>query len=312
MDTKNLPISINLNKLLWASYTNKGSYKTQLNVLRRFRGKLIDNGGLAKSAKISTLVIPGNTLIECLRSIGDTNLQKNMLFAIIKLANLEENTALTTNRDFEEFSRWVVENNRALRANRQITDIVSVDWEYILDKSNKCIVLSKERLKERADSNTLNKLILAAFICDMPVLRTGEYSSIMLVDEAGGNYLKATNRDIGPGASRESWFIVLRNYRASPGVVNTPREIPVSPPVIDLLVRYGPLIWSAGATHLFRNKSGRALGDAGLGALVGEIYGADITISKIRSLFVYYYAPKLGISGRAKMAEYMNRTLDRL
>lgn len=321
--TTKCPLSDELDSKLFNSYKNKDSYAARISEARKLLEVINDIPDYINN-KLTTIHvsdIPVDIFIKCIEKVGITNsnIQKGLICIIIKLASLEGcSDKFKDNRPFMQLSETVIANNYIIR-DKKTLDKMPINWEEVIKKSDEYLNKIYCRYKSTNEGlicdispRIINMVIMAAMIRDMPILRSGEYHSIMLEDnrEQNYNYMKH-NYNKSNLSNNKDWSFILRNHKskAHHGI----REIPIPQSVIDIMVLYGKDFFYSNNDQpipsLFKNDNFYISTKKTPLTIVKKLYGADVTIKKLRIISASN-SSHLDIESRVKLSVYMGHTFD--
>lgn len=293
--TDKKPMLPELNQKLFDSYENKASYVTQFDLIVRILERLNADTNYGNIPYLSIYDIPAQRLIDCIQSIEDSGFQKNALYALVKLAEIEKCDNLTAHKDFLQLQNYVRARNDMARNMRRLADLEIISWDEVIKISN--IYISSITKPYSLDSKLymgLNKLILANMVINMPILRTEEYCNILLNKDntKDCNYIQ---RDEDPN----KWELVIDKQKSD--ILN--RRLSLHRSVVDLLLQYDaklrkrvidPPLRKDSKTkergenesylYLFKSAKGKVPNDKTILEAVKELYGQELTVMKLRVL----------------------------
>ena len=312
-----LPISAEVNNKLLLTYPNRATYNARISTFRT--ALMAINTTEYSMCKLSIADISIDRLIQYIKSIKNSNTQKTVLYSLIKLAEIEDCfEKMRSNLEFMYLTYLVVANNYIIR-NSKTLSLIPITWEEVIKKSNECInrINFKHKVNNKFTNwnvpySDLNQILMAIMIRDMPILRSSEYQSIMLIDNETNscNYIKGMYNIIG-GVNNSGWSFLLRNHKTSQYTGD--REIPLSQSVIDMMRLYARDFWNLPdeptSASLLKNFKGRVSTPETPLNVIKKIYGKNITIQHLRILSASKSAD-LDIEERVKLARYMGHSFE--
>lgn len=318
--TEKLPMTADLNQKLFDSCPLERTYVVQFNIVARILKELNKDSTGEKVEHVSIRDIPAQRLIDLLRNIEETDFQRNALVIMIKLATLEQCGNLTAHEDFSQLSSYIKNRNDDFHRLKKIEDLNVISWEEIMRISRECMYRFKPDRVSTNDSKRytdLNKLILTTMITTMTILRTEEYTN-MLLDRDPNNVCNYIYRD----KDLDKWELVI-DVQKSPK--HFKRRIPIHKLVVDLLIEfdsklrrrvYNPPprkgavkapIENLSHLYLFKSSVGNVPNGDTLREIVKELYDPKITIMHLRAISATYFKnqPGVTVEMREKLAREM-------
>jgi hypothetical protein len=257
--------------------------------------------------------------MDCIQNIKNSGFQKNALWALIKLAEIEQCNNLNAHKDFLELKNEVKIINDKARNSRHVADLEIISWDEIVQISKQYISnITKPFSFDSKLYMGLNKLILANMIINMPVLRTEEYCNILLDKDNSKdcNYIQR-NEDLN------KWKLVINKQKTD---THLNRQLPLHKSVVDLILQYDtklrkkiidPPLRKDSKTkergenesylYLFKSAKGKVPNDKTILESVKELYGQELTVMKLRTLSATNFRdqPNTTADMRAQLAKDM-------
>ena len=307
------PMTPELNQKLYDSYTNKASYITQFDIIFRLFELLNSDTAYEKIPYVSVCNILPQRLINCIRNIEDSGFQKNALYALVKIAEIEKCGNLTAHKDFLPLQNEVRARNDSMRNTRRLADLEIISWGEIVRISEIYIsTITKPYIYESTQYMGLNKLILTNMIINMPILRTEEYTNILLEkdESCDCNYIQRNENS-------DKWELVINKQKSD---IHLNRRLSLHRSVVDLILQYDaklhrkiidpPLrkdsktkvqLENMSYLYLFKSSKGKVPSDKTILGAVKELYGPELTIMKLRVLSATNFKNQPGTTVEMRM-----------